>query len=208
MAYDGQDLWHHRSDNMFNNADTTYKISLTTKNVVDYFKPHGSGVMPTGLAFDGRYLWSYETTEDLIYKIDTSTFEAIDTLFSPCDKGTSLTFDGNYLWLMDDDDTHLIYQIDISNTSGYANSILDNESINNENGIIIKYANDRIEVILIDSKLSVAVEMFSINGKSLDRKEMINSKNIGFDMGEYPSGIYVINTLVGGEAYSCKIVKP
>jgi len=73
------------------------------------------GPNPSGLAFDGTYLWHADATEDKIYKLDTSG-NIVDSFDSPDDNPKGLTFDGTYLWNADDkyDFRSKIYKLDTS----------------------------------------------------------------------------------------------
>jgi transglutaminase-like putative cysteine protease len=66
---------------------------------------------PTGLAFDGRYLWNCDRKTDMIYKIDPSDGKVVDSLSSPGYIPVGLTWDGKYLWCTDAEE-NLIFEID------------------------------------------------------------------------------------------------
>ncbi len=57
----------------------------------------------TGLAFDGKYLWSVDRKTDLIYQTDPSDGRIIRELVSPGYFSTGLTWDGTHLWVSDID---------------------------------------------------------------------------------------------------------
>lgn len=59
------------------------------------------GEYPSGLTFDGEFLWLSDRKTDLIYKILPATGEVISTLESPGYWPSSLTWDGEYLWCAD-----------------------------------------------------------------------------------------------------------
>ena len=70
------------------------------------------GSCPTGLTFDGKYLWNCDRKTDMIYKINPEDGKAVDSLPSPGYKPLGLTWDGKYLWNLDVEENSLIYQID------------------------------------------------------------------------------------------------
>lgn len=72
----------------------------------------GFGDDPTGLAFDGRYLWHSDNSEDTIYKIDPSNMTVVDSFVSPGSFPNDLAWDGRYLWVVDNG-TDILYQFDV-----------------------------------------------------------------------------------------------
>ena len=71
------------------------------------------GSCPTGLTFDGKYLWNCDRKTDMIYKIDPKNGSVIDSLTSPGYRPRGLTWDGKYLWNVDaSEEEYFIYQID------------------------------------------------------------------------------------------------
>ena len=61
------------------------------------------GSSPTGLTFDGTYLWNADASANKIYKLDLSG-TIIDSFDSPGSSPKGLAFDGTYLWVADDSD--------------------------------------------------------------------------------------------------------
>ncbi len=71
------------------------------------------GPCPTGLTFDGKYLWNCDRKTDMIYKIDPKDGRTVDSLPSPGYRPLGLTWDGKYLWNLDAaEEQYFIYQID------------------------------------------------------------------------------------------------
>jgi hypothetical protein len=70
------------------------------------------GSCPTGLTFDGRYLWNCDRKTDMIYKIDPQNGKVVDSLSTPGYRPIGLTWDGKYLWNVDVEENAFIYQID------------------------------------------------------------------------------------------------
>ncbi len=69
------------------------------------------GPCPTGLAFDGTYLWVADRKTDTLYAIDPVTGEINKVIPSPGYWPMGLAFDGKYLWNVDLDD-RLVYKIE------------------------------------------------------------------------------------------------
>ena len=59
------------------------------------------GSCPTGLTFDGNYLWLADRKTDLIYQIDITNGKVCHKIPSPGYWPMGLAFDGKYLWNVD-----------------------------------------------------------------------------------------------------------
>jgi hypothetical protein len=71
------------------------------------------GFCPTGLTFDGKYLWNCDRKTDMIYKIDPKDGRVVDSLSSPGYRPLGLAWDGKNLWCVDAwEEDYFIYQID------------------------------------------------------------------------------------------------
>jgi len=66
---------------------------------------------PTGLTWDGHYLWVADRKSDLLYKIEPRTGRVVRQFSSPGFWPLDLAWDGNYLWNIDREESK-IYQID------------------------------------------------------------------------------------------------
>ena len=77
--------------------------------------PTISGHQPSGLTWDGTYLWMIDYTEDQICKINPETGEIITTIPAPGVDCTGLAWDGTYLWCSDNA-TDRLYKITPSGT--------------------------------------------------------------------------------------------
>lgn len=86
---------------------------------VSSFDTAAAGIgQPEGMAFDGTYLWIVDSTDDEVYKFDTSgTYQSIsfDTNASGNDNPIGIVFDGTYFWITDDTDDE-VYKYDASGT--------------------------------------------------------------------------------------------
>ncbi len=86
-------------------------VFAVTGDVENSFPAPGS--CPTGLTFDGKYLWNCDRKTDMIYKIDRKDGKVVDSLPSPGYRPLGLAWDGKYLWNVDaSEEEYFIYQID------------------------------------------------------------------------------------------------
>jgi len=69
------------------------------------------GDHPTGLTFDGQYLWNADRKTDSLYKIDPNSGEVVGAMPAPGYQISDLCFDGQYIWCLDIEE-NLIYQLD------------------------------------------------------------------------------------------------
>ena len=74
---------------------------IKTQGALTIVDSLSSPSFPTGLAWDGEYLWVAESVLDKIHKIDPSTGAVIYSFDSPGDEPTGLAWDGLYLWCAD-----------------------------------------------------------------------------------------------------------
>jgi hypothetical protein len=86
---------------------------IKTQGALAIVDSHSSPSFPTGLAWDGEYLWVAENDLDKIHKIDPSTGAVIYSFDAPGDGPSGLTWDGLYLWCADWNKDK-IYQINSS----------------------------------------------------------------------------------------------
>jgi len=74
-------------------------------NVIDsWSSPHDE---PSGLAWDGKHLWSSDNTECEAYKHDPSTGEVLDSFSLPGGKSEGLAWIGAFLWSADEDKSEI-----------------------------------------------------------------------------------------------------
>ena len=86
-------------------------VFAVTGDIENSFPSPGS--CPTGLTFDGKYLWNCDRKTDMIYKINPKDGSVVDSLTSPGYRPRGLTWDGKYLWNVDaSEEEYFIYQID------------------------------------------------------------------------------------------------
>jgi DNA-binding beta-propeller fold protein YncE len=78
-------------------------ISLAmTGDIKKQFPTPGS--CPTGLTFDGKYLWLADRKSDSLYQIDPGDGEVKQTIEAPGYQVEGLTMEGKYLWVLDIED--------------------------------------------------------------------------------------------------------
>lgn len=71
------------------------------------------GIYPTGLAYDGAYLWSTDSDAKTIYAIDTEGFEIMQSIPAPGGKyPNGLTYGGESIWVINNE-SDSIYQISV-----------------------------------------------------------------------------------------------
>jgi DNA-binding beta-propeller fold protein YncE len=186
LAWDNANLWHNNNDQS-GSGDTTFHISSSTGQVLDHFLPFGP--QPTGLAFDGTYLWSSDNYYDEIYKIDLNSYTIIDTIDAPGgDYPNGLTFDGQYLWVANNDADSL-YQIDIGFTPTGLNDF------SNKSGQIIVYPNPSsgsfvIEGDLIINNNSLSINIYDLEGHKIFTKQFLKDNSAIINLKSYKSGMF------------------
>jgi len=68
------------------------------------------GSLPSGLAWDGQYLWNCDANSEMIYKL-TTTGNVVTSFSAPDYSPSGLEWDGNYLWLASEQ-LAILYKID------------------------------------------------------------------------------------------------
>jgi len=69
------------------------------------------GPCPTGLAFDGQFLWLADDFTDKIYKIDPESGRVVSSFEAPGHHPEGLAWDGQFLWHIDSGE-RLVYKLD------------------------------------------------------------------------------------------------
>lgn len=88
----------------------TFNLSFSVPgDIVSSFP--SPGTCPTGLTFDGKYLWVADHKTDTLYQIDPKNGEIKNSLSSPGFRPSGLAWDGKYLWNVDLEE-NLIYQVE------------------------------------------------------------------------------------------------
>jgi len=81
---------------------TFFLLSSTQARVGDVVKVLPTpGPNPTGLAFDGKFLWLADNRLDQIFKMDPQSGKVIKSFASPGFHPEGLAWDGQYLWHVD-----------------------------------------------------------------------------------------------------------
>ncbi len=117
---------------LFSYADQTNQVELLQGQVQQQCKPaniedkdkvetipveskiKAPGPFPTGIAFDGEYLWVADRKTNLLYQIDRKDGKVIKMIQAPAFAPYGLVWDGKYLWISDIGEGK-IYKMDIKN---------------------------------------------------------------------------------------------
>lgn len=198
LSWDGNNLWHNDTKNFSATGaiDSLFQLN-TNGNLINSYNHYIDA--PTGLAFDGTFLWSSDNVTDKIYKIDTSTLLAIDTIDAP--GGTfpnGLAFDGQYLWLANNDADSL-YQIDVEQTAGL------NDLTHFQDKLTIYPNPATIQLTIKSQQTSInKIEIISSTGKVIKTlKPNSNTINIS----DLSNGIYFVIFVSNGSRIIKKFTK-
>lgn len=187
LAWGNSNIWNNNNKQGSSVGDTTFNISSSSGAIIDYFLPFGQ--QPSGLAFDGTYLWSSDNYSDEIYKIDLASYTIIDTIDAPGGGyPNGLTFDGQYLWVANNDADSL-YQIDIGFTPTSLNDF------SNKSGQIIVYPNPSsgcfiIKGNLITSNRPLSINIYDIVGHEIFTKPLLNDNSDIINLDSFKSGLF------------------
>jgi transglutaminase-like putative cysteine protease len=77
---------------------SVFSLAIPGKVVASFSTP---AFHPSGLAFDGKYLWLADHRTAKLYKIDPTTGRVAEDITSPAFIPGGLAFDGKYLWIVD-----------------------------------------------------------------------------------------------------------
>lgn len=204
LAWDGENIWNNDTQGPQADApgDSTFLIDTNGAILQSY---DAKGAYPTGLAFDGQYLWSTDNISGEIYKIDVTTFMAIDTIPAPGGLyPNGLAFDGEYLWVSNNS-RDSIYQIDLDPvTSVFNNSIISSNQFtvqpNPSSGrFIFKRDND---------KGNFSIIIHNIKGQIILNKDFTNSSSAVIELDEFNSNLFFYTILFkDGTVESGKLIK-
>ncbi|MFZ5515274.1 MAG: transglutaminase domain-containing protein [Candidatus Zhuqueibacterota bacterium] len=107
------------------------------------------GDHPTGLAFDGKYLWVADRKTDNLYQIDPNNGLVIHTFPAPGFSPTGLAWDGTHLWAMDDKERFL-YRMNIE--TGIAERVIEACTDNPKDicwdGTLLWVVDDKLDLVL------------------------------------------------------------
>lgn len=127
MASMNGDLWYNDAIGPYPylTGDKTKQIASDGSLLSTYDASEG---YPSGMTFDGQYLWIADNETQLIHQVDPVTFVIVKTIEAPGGVyPNGLAWDGQYLWVANND-ADSIYQIDVG-------SIATNVTITNNNEI-------------------------------------------------------------------------
>jgi hypothetical protein len=161
-----------------------------TKTGISVSSLQAKGNYPTGICFDGQYLWSTDNDLQEIHQIDLETFEIIKTIKAPGGiYPNGLTFDGEFLWVANNS-SDSIYQIDVGMIQTNISQEISNNSFSIYPNIVktsttidcSKYINKNISIELVNQSGQVVSNIF-------DGKLNIESINYSIDQ-KFPDGLY------------------
>lgn len=93
--------------------DEKDKFSRTKELIDSLYSFNSPGTFPTGLTWDGQYLWNCDEDLWMIYKLTTNG-NVISSFPAPYAQSLGdLEWDGNYLWLTSEQSA-ILFKIDIS----------------------------------------------------------------------------------------------
>ncbi len=116
-------------------------------DVIKSFKTPGN--FPTGLAFDGKYLWIADRKTDMLYQIDPETGAQKNKITAPGYSPTGLAWDGTHLWCVDDKEGYL-YRINVE--TGEAERVIEAYTRNPKDicwdGELLWVVDDRLDILM------------------------------------------------------------
>jgi streptogramin lyase len=97
LAYDGSFLWSCGQDE--DGGGVVFEIDPDTCNVERSFPTPGHA--PSGLCWDGNYVWITDRDSRRIDRLDTATGEVLRSVLAPAFTPYGLAHDGEHLWVTD-----------------------------------------------------------------------------------------------------------
>jgi DNA-binding beta-propeller fold protein YncE len=170
-------------------GDLTRKFNCTDTCYVDYT---AVGDFPSGLAFDGDYLWSTDNVTQILHQVNKLTLEPVRTIQAPGGiYPNGLTSNGEFLWISNND-ADSIYQIRINEPTVSTGIV----SLENENQLNIfpTVASEKINIqFQSEFNEDYSIEIVALNGQIIEKFEAeSNFENItSWDINQnMSSGIY------------------
>lgn len=203
LAWANGDIWHNNNRQGGPAGDTTFNISSTSGVILDWFLPFDE--QPTGLTFDGTYLWSSDNNIDVIFKIDINTYSIVETIDAPGGEfPNGLAFDGQYLWVSNND-ADSIYQLDI----GFMPTDLNDLSITSSD--LLVYPNPSAGTFVFEYDFTgndedLQLKVFDTQGKTLLNQAFNNKMTL--DLNEFKDGVFFYTLTDNGKMLeSGKLIK-
>ncbi|MFH2143001.1 MAG: T9SS type A sorting domain-containing protein [Bacteroidota bacterium] len=159
LVYIDGNLWYNDPIGPYPNTtgDKTHNIDLSAVQLHAF---DAFGDYPSGMTFDGQYMWTSDNSSGLIHQVDLNTFEIIKTIEAPGGAyPNGLAWDGNYLWVANND-ADSIYQLDVGNTTKINNSFSDNIV-----SVFPNPASDKLNFSFPEQDADVNIEIYDINGR-------------------------------------------
>jgi|GEM_PF-1540994 len=169
-------------------GDLTVKASLNGEMLQSFSLESD---YPSGIAFDGEFIWSTDNASQIINKINPSTFEVVEIIKAPGGLyPNGLTFDGTYLWVSNND-SDTLYQIDIEKSttniaeisktkhfSIYPNIVTNNSKIN-----CSQYKGENVNIEIFTQTGQIIETIFS--GYLVENEMPLNINNNSLESGIY-----------------------
>lgn len=194
LTFDGNNVWINDSGtgDVSSPADSTFMLSADAEYLERYDAMVG---YPTGMAWDGEYLWSSDNELDNLNKIDPVSWTIVDQIsVSGYDFPNGLTFDGEYLWFSDNL-TDMIYQIDISNTAtGIEETVADQINVFPNPSV-----DGRFTFSLSSKMTQVEVEIYNALGQVVMNQATSQAGNLVINLSEFQRGTYFYRVLEEGQ---------
>ena len=112
LTWDGKNFWQHDAGGWSSDVPGVMYVIGPQGQVIESFPAFGD--FPTGVTFDGKYLYTADNTLEAIHKINPRTYEIIESYAAPGGAyPNGLAWDGEYLWV-GNNETDKLYQMDVS----------------------------------------------------------------------------------------------
>lgn len=184
LAWENSSLWHNNNLQGNSPLDTTFQISSTTGDILDYYLPVGT--QPTGLTFDGAYLWSADNETDRIYKMYLFDYTAIDSIDAPGGSfPNGLAYDGEFLWVANNE-SDSIYQVDVAGT---VLSLNDPKNIEQQFLVSPNPSSSDFVFSNTANRAGLEIQVFTLNGQLINTVFMEKDNTI-VSLESEPSGLY------------------
>lgn len=186
-------------------GDLTRNLNHETNTIENY---NAVGEYPSGIAFDGNYLWSTDNVSQVIHQVDKLTLETIRLIEAPGGiYPNGLTSDGEFLWVANNS-SDSIYQIRI-NENSVSTNIAKRENSNSVK-IFPTIASENINIDLGHLNLeNLNIQIINQNGQVIDviSKENISNHTINWEIPNHlTNGMFFCRIENEEESISAKFI--
>jgi len=183
LAWDGEKLWHCSTGaNSISFIDTLIGTDNSSHSV--------NLMVPVALTFQGNDLWVGDNFSHKIYKMDTTTFNFIDSIDSPKQYPNGLAFDGQYMWVAENENSagiDSIYQLDLN---CFTTFVLEN-TFENELKIYPNPTDGNFSINLGNKYQTTVITITDLKGRTIQSKSFTDSQLLNLKL-EEPTGIYLL----------------